>query len=1379
MKRKKLLLLLVLLCAVVQGAWAQATWEEVYAVTNTTSANWTQLDAGSTTGKTLGTAGTTTYLYVTSNLTFSNTTAGGSGLTILGTVYLYLPAGVTVTCTGTNASGQTGAGAGVELTAGNTLSLLGSGTVKATGGNAANGSNGANADDAFLISNNTILGGSGGNGGNGGGGAGAGIGTRGGTGGTGGSGGQRTGTTGQETTQYGVDGNAGSGGSTAGAMGTLCATSGITLTVMGGSAGSSGSGGNRGRTASQHPGSNVYMASGGGGGGAGGFGGAASNIGTGGPGGGGGGGGAAGNVAWVVYSGTANGYYHAGAYGGIGGKNGDGSSAPNGADVELDNPKHADIQGDGLRSDASKYTDDSGWESGNGRHAGGSGGATGSASISESAINVSMTLPDQSAWDEMCFQTNTSRSDWTALPFGTHTGITIGTAGTTTYYIATGDRSFTNSNAGGSGLTILGTVYLYIPSGQTITCTGAHARGTTGAGAGIELTAGNTLYLLGSGTVNATGGNAANGGNGTNGDDAYLISDNTILGGSGGRGGDGGGGAGAGIGTRGEGGGSGGSGGQRTGNTGDEESQEGTDGANAISAGSTAGSMGTLYKTNDITLTAKGGSAGSNGAGGKGGKTASEHPGSQLYLASGGGGGGAGGFGGAASDIGTGGPGGGGGGGGAAGNVTWSLYSATTNVYHYAGAYGGKGGSNADGSLAPDGADVELTNPKYADLQGVGLRDNAEDYDDTDGWESSERHAGGNGSGSGDASISGSAITMKLDWTDQENDWDKIFAQTKTTKEDWTLLTDGSNMGKTLGATGTTTYYYTMMDRTFSNINPGGGGLTIQGTVYLYIPARIQITCTGANGSGATGGGAGIELTEGNTLYLIGEGKLVATGGNAANGVTGGNGGAATTSASDDWVRSGDGGRGGDGGGGAGAGIGTRGGVGGTGGAGGAGKQEDYKETTGNVGSSGGNGGIADPMGTLYIYQMPAPTTEIHGGSAGTSGGNGGPAGRHTIDRHSPFPRVTYSWSIGGGGGGGAGGFGGEACDIGSGGPGGGGGGGGASGSIQERSGDNSFYQVGAMGGRPGVNADGTLAAPGENSLLDRDDASILEKPIWVIKTSFTNDGWQDGDNRAAGGTGGSAAVSTTPGSAILVEMISISLADKGDNSTTISDNKGNMVNVTLTGRTLYKDGKWNTICLPFDVTLAGSALNGATARPLTAASISGTTLNLTFGDAVTELVAGTPYIIKWTSGENLVSPVFSGVIIDATDHSFDNNESGDARVRFMGTYKSTAFDAEDKSILLMGGENKLYYPTTGAGIGAQRAYFKIGDGGALARQLTSFNISFGDDMTTGIVNEELIMKNEESATATEWYTLDGRRLSGKPAQRGIYINNGNKIVIK
>ena len=121
MRIKQLFLTLALLCAIVQGAWAQASLDEVYAMTNTTAANWTQLSAGSTTGKTLGTANATTYYYADANLSFTNSMAGGSGLTIEGTVYLYVPQGVTVTCTGANASGQTGAGAGIELAAGHAL----------------------------------------------------------------------------------------------------------------------------------------------------------------------------------------------------------------------------------------------------------------------------------------------------------------------------------------------------------------------------------------------------------------------------------------------------------------------------------------------------------------------------------------------------------------------------------------------------------------------------------------------------------------------------------------------------------------------------------------------------------------------------------------------------------------------------------------------------------------------------------------------------------------------------------------------------------------------------------------------------------------------------------------------------------------------------------------------------------------------------------------------------------------------------------------------------------------------------------------------------------------------------------------------------------
>lgn len=49
------------------------------------------------------------------------------------------------------------------------------------------------------------------------------------------------------------------------------------------------------------------------------------------------------------------------------------------------------------------------------------------------------------------------------------------------------------------------------------------------------------------------------------------------------------------------------------------------------------------------------------------------------------------------------------------------------------------------------------------------------------------------------------------------------------------------------------------------------------------------------------------------------------------------------------------------------------------------------------------------------------------------------------------------------------------------------------------------------------------------------------------------------------------------------------------------------------------------------------------------------------------------------------------------------------------------------------------------------------------------------EDITTGIVE----MEDVRGKMSDAWYTLDGHRLNGKPAQRGIYIHGGRKVVIK
>ena len=53
--------------------------------------------------------------------------------------------------------------------------------------------------------------------------------------------------------------------------------------------------------------------------------------------------------------------------------------------------------------------------------------------------------------------------------------------------------------------------------------------------------------------------------------------------------------------------------------------------------------------------------------------------------------------------------------------------------------------------------------------------------------------------------------------------------------------------------------------------------------------------------------------------------------------------------------------------------------------------------------------------------------------------------------------------------------------------------------------------------------------------------------------------------------------------------------------------------------------------------------------------------------------------------------------------------------------------------------------------------------------------IGIGDDETTGLI-PSLSTKGEGSGF---WYSLDDRRLSAQPTQKGVYVRNGQKIIIK
>ena len=238
------------------------------------------------------------------------------------------------------------------------------------------------------------------------------------------------------------------------------------------------------------------------------------------------------------------------------------------------------------------------------------------------------------------------------------------------------------------------------------------------------------------------------------------------------------------------------------------------------------------------------------------------------------------------------------------------------------------------------------------------------------------------------------------------------------------------------------------------------------------------------------------------------------------------------------------------------------------------------------------------------------------------------------------------------------------------------------------------------------------------------------------------------------------------------VAPASISLANAADNSTTINDADGYVATVTLTGRTLYKDGAWNTLCLPFNVNnFTGTPLEDATVKTLASTSFSGGTLTMNFSDDLTSIKAGKPYIVKWAAGTSIVDPVFNGVTISDAPANAETSY-----VDFVGTYSPVSIYTAEKTNLYLGADNTLYYPTaTDFKVNACRAYFKLN--GLTAGEITSgaIELNFGEDEATGILTTNYT--NDTNSDA--WFTLDGRKIDGKPTQRGIYVNNGKKVAIK
>lgn len=195
--------------------------------------------------------------------------------------------------------------------------------------------------------------------------------------------------------------------------------------------------------------------------------------------------------------------------------------------------------------------------------------------------------------------------------------------------------------------------------------------------------------------------------------------------------------------------------------------------------------------------------------------------------------------------------------------------------------------------------------------------------------------------------------------------------------------------------------------------------------------------------------------------------------------------------------------------------------------------------------------------------------------------------------------------------------------------------------------------------------------------------------------------------------------------------------------------------NVTLKRK--FTADVWNTFCVPFDI-------DNATLKAQFGDEVEVSTASLT-NEAVTftkmptpEISANTPVIIK-VPNASTTQFAFDGVMIKTEDAKVIGTNA-----EFVGNYAGQISLSDGWYYIA---KNQLKMANGTQTMKGFRAYFKTTTPGARLSMFID-----GEDTTTGIDGVEVAPLMEGSV-----YNLNGQRVD--KAQRGLYIVNGKKIVVK
>lgn len=212
-------------------------------------------------------------------------------------------------------------------------------------------------------------------------------------------------------------------------------------------------------------------------------------------------------------------------------------------------------------------------------------------------------------------------------------------------------------------------------------------------------------------------------------------------------------------------------------------------------------------------------------------------------------------------------------------------------------------------------------------------------------------------------------------------------------------------------------------------------------------------------------------------------------------------------------------------------------------------------------------------------------------------------------------------------------------------------------------------------------------------------------------------------------------------------------------------------VNVTLKRSMVANE--WNTICLPFDVTMdKAKAAFGDNVKIVELDTKAAVDANVLSFKASTGIVAATPYLIK----PSAVADEYTFENVDITNNEAGYSMTDNADVAFKGIYNMVditkdVVDAKlgDYYAAFLGAGNKIYKAGTGMTKGF-RAYFAI----PKSASASALRVVI-DGTATSIKN----IDSEVVESNAPVYNLQGQRVDGNNLTPGIYVKAGKKFVVK